>query len=152
MPYKIISRIHKLAAITATLCIALFFTSTLIVELFGSHEAIALVKSRILFPGLLVLIPAIIATGGSGFVLSKNRRSRLIHQKKKRMPMIGANGMLILIPCAIVLDKWAAVGSFGTTFYLVQSLELMAGGINLALMGFNMRDGMLLSGKLRRTT
>lgn len=152
MPNKIISRIHTIAAVTATLCIAMFFTSTLIVEIFGNYQAIALVKSRIVFPGLVVLIPAIIATGGSGFALSKNHAGRLINQKKKRMPMIAANGIMILIPCAIFLDRWAAAGSFGTVFYLVQSLELLAGGLNLVFMGLNIRDGLALSGKLRRTT
>lgn len=149
MPYKIISHIHRLAAITATLSIALFFSATIIIELFGTAEAITIVKSRIVFPGLLILISAIILTGGSGFALSKNRRGRLTDQKKKRMPIIAANGVFILIPCAVFLDKWAAAGSFGTAFYLVQSLELLAGAVNLTLMGLNMRDGLRLTGKIK---
>ncbi|KAA3640237.1 MAG: hypothetical protein DWP95_09005 [Proteobacteria bacterium] len=144
-----ISHIHRLAAITATLSIALFFSATIIIELFGTAEAITIVKSRIVFPGLLILISAIILTGGSGFALSKNRRGRLTDQKKKRMPIIAANGVFILIPCAVFLDKWAAAGSFGTAFYLVQSLELLAGAVNLTLMGLNMRDGLRLTGKIK---
>jgi len=67
----------------------------------------------------------------------------------KRMPFIGANGLLILLPAAIFLDQWAAAGSFKTEFYMVQGIELLAGIINLTLMSFNMRDGLKMSCKLR---
>ncbi len=140
--------VHKLAAITATVCIATFFLSTLLVELFGSEEAIATVKSLIVMPGLFILVPAIAATGATGFALSKNRRGRLLEVKKKRMPVIGANGILTLLPAAIFLDQWAASGAFDTRFYLLQGVELVAGSMNLALMSLNIRDGLRLGGKL----
>ena len=141
------NKIHPVAAVIATLCIATFFTSTILVELFGSHESIAMVKSLIVMPGLFILIPAIAATGGTGFALSKNRKGRLVESKKKRMPFIGANGLLVLLPAAIFLDQWATSGSFDTKFYFVQGLELMAGAVNLTLMGLNMRDGLKMTGK-----
>ncbi len=141
--------IHRIAAITATLCIAGFFTSTVIVELFGSHESIATIKSLIVAPGLFILVPAIAVTGGTGFALAKVRRGRLVKRKMKRMPFIGANGLLVLLPAAILLDQWAASGAFDSKFYLVQGLELLAGLVNLTLMGFNMRDGLKMSGRLR---
>ncbi|MFG6179603.1 hypothetical protein ACGTN6_20380 [Halomonas sp. THAF12] len=140
--------VHKLAAIAATLCIATFFLSTLLVELFGSQEAIATVKSLIVMPGLFILVPAIAVTGATGFALSKNRKGRLLEAKKKRMPIIGANGILILLPAAIFLDQWASSGAFDTRFYLVQGMELIAGAVNLALMSLNIRDGLRLGGKL----
>jgi hypothetical protein len=68
--------------------------------------------------------------------------------KKKRMPFIAANGLIILIPCAILLDSWASQGLLDARFYLVQGLELVAGGTNLVLMGMNIRDGLTLSGRL----
>ena len=140
--------IHKLAAITATLCIAVFFLSTLWVELFGSQEAIATVKSLIVMPGLFILVPAIATTGATGFAMSKNRSGRLLEAKKKRMPIIGANGILILLPAAIFLDQWAASGAFDTRFYLLHGAELVAGAVNLALMSLNIRDGLRMGGKL----
>ena len=140
--------IHLIAAIIATLCIATFFTATLLVEILGSQESIALVKTLIVVPGLFILIPAIAITGASGFALSKNSKGGLIENKKNRMPFIAANGLLILLPCAIFLDQWASAGSFDTTFFVVQGLELITGAINLMLMGKNMRDGLKLSGKL----
>lgn len=145
-------KIHFLVAIIATLTIATFFTSTVLVELFGSHEAIATVKNLIVLPGLFILVPAIVATGGSGFFLSKTKKGRLVETKMKRMPFIAANGLLVLLPAAIFLDQWASAGSFDTRFYLVQAAELLAGAINLTLMGLNMRDGLRLSGRVREAS
>ncbi|HSA62635.1 MAG TPA: hypothetical protein VLE03_10390 [Nitrospiraceae bacterium] len=143
---------HLIAGLLATLMIATFFLSTLLVELFGSHDAVATVKRLIVLPGLFILVPAIAATGGSGFYLGKARHGRLVDAKKKRMPFIAANGLLVLIPCAIFLNRWAAAGEFDTAFYTVQALELLAGTANLTLMGLNIRDGMEMSGRFRSRT
>jgi hypothetical protein len=145
-----LKRIHLLASIIATLTIATFSISTILVELFGSHQAIASLKSLIVMPGLFILVPALAATGGSGFALSKNRTGRLVETKKKRMPFIAINGLFILIPAAILLDRWASAGAFDTLFFIVQAAELVAGAVNLTLMGFNMRDGLRMSGRLRQ--
>ena len=142
-------RVHLIAGLLATLTIATFFLSSVLVELLGSPESVAQVKSLIVLPGLLILVPAIAATGGTGFLLSKLRQGRLVNAKKKRMPFIAANGLIVLIPCAIFLHLWASRGLFDTRFYLVQALELSAGGVNLLLMGMNIRDGLTLSGRLR---
>ncbi len=142
-------KIHFIAGILATLTIATFYTSTIIVELFGTQEAVATVKSLILFPGLFFLVPAIAVTGGTGFVLSKSRTGSLVQVKQKRMPFIGANGLLILIPCAIFLDSWASSSRFDIMFYIVQGIELVAGAINLTLMSMNIRDGLRMSGRFR---
>jgi hypothetical protein len=142
-------KIHLIASLLATLTIATFFISTLAVELFGTHESLALVKALIVMPGLLILVPAIAITGGSGMYLSKSRRGRLVESKKKRMPFIAANGLLVMIPCAIFLNRWAAAGTFDTTFYAVQTLELLVGAVNLTLMGMNVRDGFTMSGRVR---
>ncbi len=141
-------RAHLIAGILAPLCIATFFVSTVLIELFGSHEAVARLKSLIVMPGLWILIPALMAAGGSGMFLSKTRGGRLVDAKKKRMPFIAANGLLVLVPCAIVLNRWAAAGSFDSTFYMVQAAELLAGAVNLTLMGMNVRDGLRMAGRL----
>ena len=44
----------------------------------------------------------------------------------------------------------AQAGQFDTSFYIVQVIELIAGAVNITLLGLNMRDGLRLSGKLRR--
>lgn len=106
-------------------------------------------KSLIVMPSLLVLVPAIAATGGTGFVLSRGWQGPLVARKKRRMPIIAGNGLLVLVPAALILDRWAAAGAFDTSFYLVQVVELLAGGTNLTLMGLNIRDGLRLSGRFR---
>ena len=140
--------IHRIGAITATLCILIFFTSTITVELFGSEQAIATVQSLIVMPGLFILIPAIAATGATGMAMSTSRSHGPVG--RKRMPFIGANGLLVLLPAAIVLDQWASAGRFDSTFYLTQVIELVAGGVNLSLMLLNIRDARKLSGQIRR--
>ena len=142
--------IHLIAAFTATLCIATFFTSTLLVELFGTHETIAVVKNLIVMPGLFILIPAMAITGAIGVALSKVKSGKIVKKKLKRMPIIAANGLLVLLPAAIMLNLWAASGLFDSRFYIVQGIELMAGAVNLTLMSLNIRDGFKVSGKLRK--
>jgi hypothetical protein len=136
--------LHAACAVLATVLIATFLACTIVAEGLGSDAAVALVKRWIVYPGLLILVPALAVAGGTGFALSRSRRGRLIEAKKKRMPFIAANGLLVLVPCAIVLDLWASAGAFDARFYLVQAVELVAGAINLALMTLNLRDGLRL--------
>jgi hypothetical protein len=140
---------HLAAGLLAPLCIATFFLSTVLVELFGSHAAVAQLKSLIVTPGLWIMVALMAAAGGSGMFLARSRKGRLVDAKKKRVPFIAANGLLVLVPCAIALNRSAAAGSFDTTFYLVQAIELIAGATNLTLMGLNARDGLRMAGRLR---
>jgi hypothetical protein len=142
-------RVHLIAAVVATLCVVTFLVSTVLVELSGSHAAIARVKALVVTPGLWILIPAMAAAGGSGMFLGRIRGGRLVDAKRRRMPLLAANGLLVLVPCAFVLDRWAAAGAFGTAFYAVQAVELVAGAANLVLMGLNVRDGLRMAGRLR---
>lgn len=141
-------RAHLIVGLLAPLCIATFFLSTILTELFGSHAAVAQLKSLIVTPGLWIMVPLMAAVGGSGMFLAKSRKGRLVDAKKRRMPFIAANGLLVLVPCAIVLNRWAVAGTFDTAFYVVQAIELVAGATNLALMGLNARDGLRMAGRL----
>ena len=60
--------------------------------------------------------------------------------------VIAGNGILLLIPSALFLASKASAGEFDTSFYLVQALELVSGGVNITLLGLNMRDGLKLKG------
>lgn len=141
--------IHRIAAITATLCVATFFSSTLLVELFGSTEAIKMVKSLIVFPGIFILVPAIATTGATGFMMSKQRSGRVCDKKKKRMPFIAINGIFILLPAAYFLNQWAIADQFDSQFYLLQAVEIIAGLTNLVLMTLNILDGRKISPRKR---
>jgi sorbitol-specific phosphotransferase system component IIC len=143
--------IHAAAGTLAMLLIATFWTSTLVSELFLDTAAVVAVKHAIAMYGLLCLVVFMAMTGGSGFALGKVRKARLIEEKKKRMLLIGANGLLIMIPSAIFLNIKAADGAFDRWFYAVQVLELAVGVVQLTLMGKNFRAGLRLSGRLRAT-
>jgi hypothetical protein len=141
--------IHPLAGVAAILIISTFWLSTVFSELFGSEAAVIAVKSAIPW-GFFLLIPALATAGGSGIKLAKRERTDLIAAKRKRMQVIAANGLLVLIPSALFLASKAKAGEFDTTFYVVQAVELLAGLVNLTLLGFNARDGLKLSGRIPR--
>ncbi|OJY74075.1 MULTISPECIES: hypothetical protein [unclassified Rhizobium] len=143
--------VHPLAGVIALLTISTFWLSTALSELFATPATIVAVKSAIPW-GLLLLIPAMAAVGGSGFVLSKGRREGLVGAKLKRMPFIAANGLLVLAPAALLLAAKAQAGEFDAIFYGVQALELAAGAVNIVLLGLSMRDGMKLTQCRRRTS
>ena len=141
--------IHPVAGGIALITIATFWLSTIFSELFASQATVIAVKTTIPW-GFLLLIPALAATGGSGFAMAKGRRAELIDAKMKRMPLIAANGILVLIPSALFLAAKAQAAEFGAVFYIVQLVELVAGGTNIWLLSLNMHDGLRMKGRLRR--
>lgn len=142
-------RIHPIAGAVALVMILSFWVSTVVAELFGSAAAVTAVKTAIPW-GFLLLVPAMAVVGATGFARSKGRRGGLSGKKLKRMPVIAANGLLLLIPAALFLASKAASGSFDNLFYAVQAVELAAGAVNIVLLGLNMRDGLRMTGRLRR--
>lgn len=141
-------RIHAIAGGIGFLMILTFWTSTAISELFASHGTIAAVKDLIL-KGMIILIPAMVIVGGSGMALGRRRKDPPAIAKKKRMPIIAMNGLLILLPAAWFLASKATAGEFDRIFYTVQSIELIAGAANITMMGLNIRDGFKMTRKVR---
>ena len=143
-----LARIHAVAGLVAGGTILTFWLSTAVVELGGSVAAVTAVKTAIPW-GLLLLIPALALTGATGFRLAGKREDALVQAKRRRMPIIAGNGLLILVPAAFFLAWKASTGRFDEAFYAVQSIELLAGAVHLALIGFNLRDGLRASGRLQ---
>ena len=143
--------IHPVVGDLAILMITSFWLSTVFTELFGSAATVTAVKTAIPW-GFLVLVPALAATGGSGFALAKGRKAGLIDAKLRRMPLIAANGLLVLIPSALFLASKARAAEFDGAFYAVQFVELIAGATNITLLCFNMWDGLKMKGRFRRQT
>lgn len=140
-----LSIVHKTAAMLALSLIIIFFTSSIIVELLGSQESILTVKTAILY-GIGLLISAMAVTGITGAKLAAKRRAlpTPLVRKKKRMPFVACNGLLVLTPLAIYLQHLANLGEFGELFYTLQGIELVAGGVNIYLMVLNIRDALAL--------
>ncbi len=139
-------KLHAAAAILAFLFIAAFWGSTLVSEIFLSTDTVVSVKRGIAW-ALAGFIPLMLMTAGSGFALAGQGRHPLLLAKRRRMPFIAANGLLILVPAALFLSTRAQSGQFDTVFYTVQAIELIAGAINLLLLGRNIHDGMHLHGR-----
>ena len=141
------SKLHGFFGAIALLCIVTFWVTTLVTELFLDQASIVAVKNAVL-TGMWVLIPAMAATGGSGFSLARARRGRLVDVTGRRMRFVAANGLLVLLPSAWVLASWANAGRFDGVFYALQGVELVAGAANMTLLVLNMRDGLRLAGRL----
>ncbi|WP_406645983.1 hypothetical protein QEZ52_18580 [Aliisedimentitalea scapharcae] len=137
-------KIHATAGGIALATISTFWVSTAVSEIFANAETVAAVKQAILY-GMLVLIPAMMTTGATGAKLGKGWKLPQVTQKSKRMKIIAANGVLILLPSAVFLANRASEGQFDTGFYLIQTLELIAGATNIFLLTLNMRDGLALA-------
>lgn len=140
------AKIHAAAGAVALITVSAFWLSTATVELLGDTAAITTVKNCVL-AGMAVLIPAMIIAGASGFSLGKGWKSPVVARKKWRMRIIAANGLLVLVPSAILLSSFAAAGRFDNFFMIVQTIELVAGATNIALLSLNMRDGLSLRRK-----
>ncbi|MDR8393974.1 hypothetical protein NC796_22660 [Aliifodinibius sp. S!AR15-10] len=149
MDRKVLVRMHAGFGTLALLLILSFFTSTVVVELQGDITQIQMVKRYIVY-GIGLLAPAMAVTGFTGTKLSGKSRARLIQQKKNRMKRIMMLGVAVLIPAAFLLNYLAQFNAFGMLFYSVQAVELVAGAANIFLMGLNMKEGFMLSGRIIR--
>jgi len=154
-------RVHAAMAMLSLVFISTFWVSTVVAELFLGPAGIAGVKQGIAY-ALLGFVPAMALTAGSGFALGGKGRHPLLLAKRRRMPYIAANGLLVLAPALATwrLHPWsrsspvirslavlplrARAGLLDPVFYGVQALELVAGAANLALIGLNVRDGLRL--------
>jgi hypothetical protein len=143
------SRIHAIAGSLAFAIILSFSTSSLVAEIVGDPYGISLVKTAIAW-SLVALVPALAATGASGLSMSGRPPKGMLAVKFRRMKLVAANGMLVLVPSALLLAWKAGQGEFDMVFTAVQAVEFAAGSTNLVLIGLNIRDGLRISGRLRR--
>jgi hypothetical protein len=149
MKRSLIRTAHLAAGIIGFATILAFWLASIGAELFGDHTIVADVKQTIL-RGMFVLIPAMAVVGGTGFSLAGKSTAPIVVAKRRRMPAIALNGLVVLVPSAFFLAGRAAAGQFDATFAVVQAIELAAGATNLLLMGLNMRDGFRMTAKRRR--
>jgi hypothetical protein len=144
-----VRRVHRLVGLFALTLIVLFFVSTIAVEVIGDHRAVAAVKTLILI-GVCVLVPSMAAAGVTGRLRARNRRGPIVRGKLIRTGVIAAIGLLVLVPCAVTLQRLSAAGDFGGPFRVVQAIELLGGAVNIVLMSLNVRAGMIMTGRIRR--
>jgi hypothetical protein len=140
---------HAAAGGSALVLALSFLSASITVELFGSHGSVMAVKRGILLAIPLLAICAIVA-GGSGNWLAGKSKAQVVTRKALRMRITGVNALLVLIPCAVVLDRMASAAEFGTQFVAVQAIEFIFGAVNVTLLGLNMRDGLRMRARRSR--
>lgn len=141
--------LHAIAGFVGLVIILRFLGHTAYAELYGDAASILAVKSWIVWR-LPVLIVALAVAGATGFALAGPSPRGLAARKLARMRVIAVNGILVLVPAAIFLFWKAEAGEFDATFAALQTIEFIAGGVNIVLIGMSFRDGLRLTGRLRR--
>jgi len=141
------SKMHAIAGVLGFLLAATFVASTGISQLAGSPETVALVKDSI-WKGMFLLLPCLLVAGATGVSLLGKRTDSLALAKQKRGPIAFMTSLFVLLPSAYFLSSWAANGEFGTLFYVIQTIELLASALCLAMIGANIRDGLALRGRI----
>lgn len=125
--------LHRMASTTAFLMIISFMTSSLVSEFIGNHILIATVKRTILYALSLLIICMILTAVSEKKLAILNPNNPYVLRRVKRIKWIGLNGIVFLTPLAIVLNYLAQNNKIDTTFYLLQSLEITCGLINIFL-------------------
>ncbi|MZQ89752.1 hypothetical protein GVY41_12785 [Frigidibacter albus] len=138
------AKLHAAAGGIAMLTILAFQALLWRAAASGSPEDILAARGTILWGIGLVLIPALAGAGISGAVLGRGWKRPEIAAKIRRMRVIAANGLLVLLPLAVALWWLASKGLVEDRFFWLQRLEMLAGLVNLALLGMNMRAGLRL--------
>lgn len=146
----LLRRLHPVAGVLALALILGFWLATATSEVLLGHDAVLAVKTGILY-AMALLVPAMATVGATGFRLGGRSQAPLVAAKRRRMPVIALNGLLVLVPCALFLQARAAAGTFDGLFYAVQALELVAGALNIALLSLSLRDGLKLAAGRRGT-
>ena len=114
--------------------------TSLIVEIWSSQRVIADVKA-LAFQSILLLLVLLGFAALLGLSLGRVRQGNIVEAKKKRMVWLFAVAILILLPVAYVLNKYAKQGQFNWAFIALQSVEYAFDIAFLVLLGFNIRDG-----------
>jgi hypothetical protein len=144
----LLARTHAIAGTLAFAIILSFLSFSAVAECLGDEALITRVKTGIAW-ALLALVPAMMATGASSFAMVGRPAGGLLLIKFRRMQIVAANGILVLVPAALFLAWKAGQGEFDSIFVAVQIAEFAAGCLNLVLMGLNIRDGLRMSRRFR---
>jgi len=136
-------RLHLATSLGALALVTCFLVASAAAELVGGQATLLAVKRGILAL-LLILVPLMAGAGLSGRRLAAGSRAPIVRRKLGRLKVVAATGVLVLIPCAITLERLAESGGLGVSFALLQALEFGAGTLNLVLLGLNFRDGLTL--------
>jgi len=138
-----IRSIHPVAGVIALAATVTFWGAAAGAWVLGSETAILWVRTVILW-GMLVLVPAVVIAGASGYKLGGAEKRGRIGHKKQRLRFIGINTIVVVLPCAFLLHDLALEAQLGVPYTIEQAIELVAGLLNVVFLLMNARDGRAL--------
>ena len=136
MSRPLLVRVHLAAAVAAVVVIVTFLVSSAVTELIGTAGTVHALRHGIVL-GLPLLIACLATAALTGRRLGGRSRAPVVRRKRRRMQVIAATGLVVLVPCAVLLNYQAMPA--------LEITELAAGGLNLALLVLNFRDGRALA-------
>ncbi|WP_216192248.1 hypothetical protein [Polynucleobacter sp. AP-RePozz3-80-G7] len=139
--------LHASAGIFAAFFLFIFFSATLVAELYYSPNDVIAVQQSIL-QAMWVYIPLIFVAGGMGYVLGNERKGNIVEAKKKRMLAIILVSIFLLFPSVYALASQTADYVRNAVFYGVEVLELIVTALLMILLVLNVRDGAKLTGDM----
>jgi hypothetical protein len=146
MPKPLLARIHAAAAAGAIAVVTTFLLSSGVIELIGGAGDIRALRHAILL-GLPLLIACLGTAGLTGQRLAGGSRSAIVRRKQRRLQ--AAAGLLVLVPCALILNHLATAPATGGAFTALEITESLFGTVNLSLLALNFRDGRRMTGHRR---
>jgi hypothetical protein len=140
MSRPVLVRVHLAAAAGALAVISAFLVSSVVTELVGSPGDVRVLRHGILL-GLPLLIGCLAAAALTSRRMAGRSRVPVVRRKQRRMQVVAALGLVVLVPCAVALDYLAGSAAAGSLASVLEITEILAGGVNLALLALNFRDG-----------
>lgn len=140
MPKPFLVCVHVTAAVAAIAVITTFLVSSGVTELLGGAGDIRTLRHAIVL-GLPLLIACLATAGLTGGRLAGGSRSPVLARKQRRLQAAAAVGLLVLVPCALILNHLAAAPTPGSAFAVLEITEFLFGTLNFSLLALNFRDG-----------
>lgn len=139
MHKPLLARIHIAAAAAGLVVITTFLVSSAVTDLIGGAGDIRVLRHGILL-GLPLLIGCLVTAALTGRRLAGGFRPAVVRRKQRRLQAVAAAGILVLVPCALILNHLAAAPP-SWVFHSLEITEISVGTLNLSLLALNFRDG-----------
>ncbi|MBN8186907.1 hypothetical protein JF540_09415 [Salipiger thiooxidans] len=135
--------LHGVSGAAALGLVACFWSLALWCEL-GAPAATVVVLRQVILYALPLRVLALATAGASGARLAGRVPGLAARAKLRRMRLAAVNGLLVLIPAAVLLGLRARAGDLSGPFATVQAVEFCAGAVNIVLLGRNLAAGLAM--------
>lgn len=148
MSKSLLSRIHLTAAAGAVAVVIAFLAVSAVTELVGGVGEVRAARQGILL-GLPLLIACLATAGITGSRLADRSRSAVVRAKRWRLAAAAVTGLVVLIPCALLLGFPPAAFAGSPQVTALEIIEWAFGSVNLCLLVLNFRAGLRIRSRRR---